>query len=209
MQLTADKLQAAMGCARSVAGVWCEPLNEACRRHEITTAPRLCAFLAQIGHESAGLSRLVEGLNYSADGLRRVWPSRFDAATAEKYARKPVEIANKVYAGRMGNGPAESGDGYRFRGRGPIQVTGRANYEAMSELVRKRFKDSPDFVENPDALLDPRWGSAAAAAYWYDHALNELADAGEFDRITRRINGGSMGSEDRRSRYERAKRALA
>lgn len=208
MHLTADKLQAAMGCTRATAALWAQPIDEACRRYEINTAARLCAFLAQIGHESASLSRLSENLNYSADGLRRVWPSRFDEATAQAYARKPEMIANKVYADRMGNGPESSGDGYKYRGRGPIQITGKANYEAMTDAVRAKFNDAPDFVANPGALLDPKWGAATACAYWDNRRLNALADKGDFRGITLRINGGLIGMDDRLARYARAKRVL-
>jgi len=205
---TADTLVAAMGVTPNVACVWAPHLALACKTYEIDTAPRLAAFLAQIGHESASFSRLVEGLNYSAAGLRATWPHRFPAATAEQYARQPEKIANRVYGGRMGNGPEATGDGYKYRGRGLIQNTGRANYEDITDTLRENFADCPDFVESPNLLTLPRWAALSAAAYWDDHYLNALADVGSFDGITQRINGGQTGAADRLARYQRAKRAL-
>ncbi|MFC0677510.1 glycoside hydrolase family 19 protein [Lysobacter korlensis] len=204
--ITADLLVRVMGCPRSVAAEWARPLDEACRLYEITTPARVAAFLAQVGHESAGLTRVVENLNYSVDGLLRVWPKRYTLRLAEFHARKPELIANFVYGDRLGNKLPD--DGYRYRGRGPMQVTGRANYEAMRDVMRIRAGKVPDFVELPDLLAEPKWGALAAAAYWHSRHLNVLADAGRFTEITRRINGGTNGNEDRLSRYGRAKRAL-
>lgn len=204
--LSAHTLAAAVGCGPATAACWIKPINAACQVYEITTARRMAAFLAQVGHESASLSRTTENLNYSAVALRRTWPSRFDAATANQYARKPEAIANKVYGGRLGN--KVEGDGWRYRGRGLIQVTGRANYEAVSDLIREKVRTAPDLIADPDALTDPKWAALSAAAYWHDHDLSELADMGQFTAITRRINGGTIGAADRNARYARAKRAL-
>lgn len=205
--MTAEKLAVAVGCDEHLAGKWLAPLVAACEEYDITTAPRVSAFLAQIGHESAGLSRLVENLNYSASGLLRTWPSRFTAASAAMYAKQPRLIANLVYGGRLGN--KEPDDGWRYRGRGLIMTTGRANYEAATELLLEQLSPSPDFAINPELLESPEWAAYSAAAYWSDHDLNPLADSGEFDRITSRINGGQIGKADRRTRYNRARQALA
>jgi len=208
MHVTADNLKAAMGCDGKTAAVWAQPLDDACRKFGITTPARLSAFLAQVGHESDSLRRLVENVNYRADGLLRVWPSRFTAQTAAEYARQPERIANKVYGGRMGNGPEATGDGWRYRGRGPIQVTGKANYESIGELIQRAVPTAPDFVIDPDLMLEPRWGALAAAAYWDSHDLNELADAGQFERLTKRVNGGLIGWADRKARYDRSRKVL-
>ena len=205
--ITADMLVRAIGCARSDAAAFAAPLTEACEKYDITTPARLAAFLAQVGHESGSLGRLVENLNYGAAGLLATWPTRFTKAQADALARKPEAIANHVYGGRLGN--TKPGDGWKYRGRGPIQNTGAANYEAVRDLIRERFPDAPDFVADPDQLATPRWGAIAAGAYWSDHNLNALADVGAFDKITTRINGGQNGRADRRARYERARKALA
>jgi putative chitinase len=207
MLLTAEILQAAGGCTRGNALCWAQPLSEACALYEIDTPARLSAFLAQVGHESGGFIRTVENLNYSAEGLLKTWPSRFTPASAAAVAHHPGLIAGVVYNGRLGN--KDPGDGYRFRGRGLLQVTGRANYEAVVELLRERLANVPDFGALPDILSEPKWAAYSAAAFWADHGLNALADIGAFDKITQRINGGSTGAADRRARYERARGALA
>lgn len=207
MELTADKLQAAICCGRGIALTFAGYLSAACEEYGIVGQKRLPRFLAQVGHESAGLSRTVENLNYSAQGLIRTWPSRFDAATAAAYARQPERIANRAYADRMGNGSESSGDGWKYRGRGLLQITGRANYSAITELLRHKT-GAPDFVREPWALAEPRWAVYSAAALWRDWGLNELADAGDDRRITKRINGGLNGWEDRIERLRRAQRVL-
>lgn len=204
--LDADLLRRATGCARGVALTWAAPLANACLMYGITTPARLAAFLAQVGHESAGLTRTVESLNYSADGLLRTWPTRYTPELAREHARQQEVIANHVYGGRMGN--SAPGDGWKYRGRGLIQVTGKANYEAVRDLLRE-CHDAPDLLAMPGILAEPRWAALSAGAYWQERDLNPLADAGDFDRITRRINGGTNGMADRRSRYAKAKAALA
>lgn len=207
MLLTPEKLAAAVGCTLRDARAWSEPLSNACRLYEITTPARLSAFLAQIGHESMGLARVVENLGYSAGGLLKTWPTRFDQRTADELARKPEAIANFVYGGRLGN--KEPGDGWRYRGRGLVMVTGRANYEAVTELLMEHLPTVPDFVINPEQLELPEWAAMSAAAYWSDRDLNTLADLGQFSTITRRINGGTIGAADRNARYAQARKVLA
>lgn len=207
-QITANILEAAVGCGRSLANTWAKPLAEACALFDITTPARIAAFLAQIGHESMGLTRTVENLNYRAERLLAVWPKRFDEATAAQFANQPQRIANRAYGDRLGNGPEASGEGWKYRGRGLIQVTGKANYEAVRDLLREERRDAPDFVADPDALAEPRWAALSAAAWWADRELNELADDYAFTQITQRINGGQNGAVDRKERYDRARKAL-
>jgi len=203
---TARQLVQAVGCAQAVADRFEEPVRDACRAYEIDTGPRLAAFLAQVGHESTSFSRTVENLNYSAEGLLATWPSRFTRDLATKLARKPEQIANHVYGGRLGN--RNPGDGWRYRGRGLIQITGLANYEGITETLAEKVGGVPDFTLHPELLESPRWAAISAGAYWGDHELNELADRGAFDQITTRINGGQVGKADRRERYARAKRVF-
>jgi putative chitinase len=184
------------------------PLVNALEEAQINNPARIAAFLAQLGHESSSFSRFIENLNYSADGLRATFPKYIKtAAEAAAYARKPEKIANRVYANRIGNGSESSGDGWKYRGRGPIQLTGKANYTQFTRDVGSKF--GVDFVRNPDLVADPVWGFRAAAWYWNTRGLNALADRGEFDEITYRINGGYKGKEDRDKRFVLAKRALS
>lgn len=168
----------------------------------IVTKLRLAHFAAQAAHESAGFSQLVENLNYSAKGLRATWPSRFTLATAQAFARKPEQIANKVYAGRLGNGDTLSGDGWRYRGRGIFQVTGRANYRVYGQAI------GLDIEANPDLAAGPVAAARLALAYWTRNALNALADRDALRDITRRINGGLIGIDDRAKKLMTAKRVL-
>lgn len=206
MQLTAELMQAATGCVRGVALTWAKPLGEACTQYEIDTPARLSAFLAQVGHESAGFTRTIENLNYSAEGLLRTWPSRFTPELAGRLAHHQQEIANHVYGGRMGN--RDPGDGWKYRGRGVLMNTGRANYEAVRDLLRDRVAGVPDLLAQPEALAEPKWAALSAAAFWHDHDLNALADAGDMRGLTRRINGGLIGLDDRMARYATARKAL-
>lgn len=209
MEITSDTLRKIYPQSKSIAR-YCEALNHAIAECGIDTAARECAFLAQVGHESAQLNRIEENLNYSAQALRKVFPKYFRTPQeASSYAHHPERIANRVYAGRMGNGSEDSGDGWKFRGRGLIQITGRDNYVAMSALMGK------DLTVWPDALLMPLDACRSAALWWKAHGLNALADklsgAGErkiFGAITKCVNGGLNGLEDRWAIYLRAKSAI-
>ena len=188
---------------------YCEALHQAMSECGIDTSARACAFLAQVGHESAQLNRIEENLNYSAQALRKVFPKYFRTPQeASSYAHHPERIANRVYSNRMGNGSEESGDGWKFRGRGLIQITGRDNYVSMSALMGK------DLTVWPDALLMPLDACRSAALWWKTNGLNSLADklaADErktFETITKRVNGGLNGLEDRWAIYLRAKSAI-
>lgn len=205
--VTAQLLVDAMGATPADAVRFADAIEDAAQLYEIDTPQRLAAFLAQIGHESQGLRRTSENLNYSASRLRVVWPSRFTESQAVAMEHNPEAIANHVYGGRMGN--VNPGDGWRYRGRGLIQTTGRRNYEATTEELADKIGAVPDFVLQPDLLENPRWAALSAAAYWHSRHLNALADAGKLDAIGRAINGGDHGREDRRERYGRALRMVA
>lgn len=181
---------------------WAAALNAILPKYGIDTLPRLAPFLAQCGHESEGFTVLRENLNYSATALLQTWPKRFDSASAQAYARQPERIANRAYANRMGNGPEESGDGWRFRGYGPIQITGRANREAFAKSIGKSLEESETYI------LTKEGGIESACWYWTTRNLNALADAGKFVAMTRAINGGTNGLADRQARYAKATEVL-
>lgn len=194
---------------------YAKALSLAMTRYNINNKNRICSFLAQLGHESGQLSAVVENLNYSAKALRSVFGKYFKTdAEAQQYARKPEEIANVVYANRLGNGNSASGDGWRYRGRGLIQLTGKANYEkATNEMYALPM--GVDFVNEPDLLATPDYATQSAAWFWETNGLNALADqlggANDteiFKAITKRINGGYNGLDDRLAIYERAKTVI-
>lgn len=165
---------------------------------------RLAYFLAQLAHESAGMRRLEESLSYSARRLIQVWPSRFPTeAAAAPYARNPEKLANNVYANRLGNGDEASGDGWRYRGRGLIQITGKANYADMGARI------GVDLVSQPDRASDPLTALTVAVAYWQARDLNRFADRGDFTGLTRAINGGTIGLADRRRWLSRVESAIS
>lgn len=149
-------------------------------------------FWAQLTHES-GLKPVIENMNYSASGLLKVFSRYFSPVSAYKYARKPEAIANRVYANRMGNGNEDSGDGWRYRGRGFIQTTGKANYR---ELIKFGFNP----VSKPDLLLQENYAMIAAIHFWTKNRLNVLADHDDVEAITRKINGGTNGLLDRKNK---------
>lgn len=164
-------------------------------KYGVNTALRLAHFLAQCGHESGGFKLSQENLNYSAAGLMGIFKKYFPSqALADAYARQPEKIANKVYGGRMGNGDEASGDGYKFRGRGYIQLTGKENYTSFDTTV------DDDIVTTPD-LVATKYQLASAAWFWNKNKLNEIADGGATDevvtKITKRVNGGTIGLPDR------------
>ncbi|WP_400636946.1 glycoside hydrolase family 19 protein [Pseudomonas aeruginosa] len=207
--LTESQLLYVLPNARPVAGIFLPALNAAIDEYGIARPARCAAFLAQIGHESAQLRRLVENLNYSARGLAATWPGRYRGvdgqpnAVAQRLARNPEAIANNAYADRNGNGSEASGDGWLFRGRGLLQVTGRANYRAVGVALGEPLEREPGLLEYP-------LPAARSAAYWWaSRGLNELADAGRFETITRRINGGLNGQAERLELWARAREVLA
>ena len=161
----------------------------------INTPLRLAHFLAQCGHESAGFKATQENLNYSAKGLMGIFKKYFPTeALAKQYERNPQKIASKVYGGRMGNGVEATGEGYKFRGRGYIQLTGKDNYTAFGKSIGEDIVSNPDVVSGKYALLSAAW-------FWSNNGLNKLADGGSADTvvttITKRVNGGTIGLPDR------------
>ena len=201
MPITAQQLLQMLPNAGQVAGFFVPVLNTAMNRYQIVGTKRVAAFIAQIGHESGQLTRLMENLNYSADALRKTWPSRFDVELATVAARKPEQIANIAYGNRMGN--IAPGDGWKYRGRGLLQITGKNNYRACGEAL------GLDLIAQPELLEKPQHACMSAAWFWSTNGLNTLADAGKFDAITQRINGGQNGASDRQALYARALKVLA
>ena len=200
MPITEQQLLQILPQARQVAGFFVPALNAAMARFKINSPVRMAAFIAQVGHESGQLTRMVENLNYSADRLQAVWPNRFNATLAAQVARKPEQIANIVYGGRMGN--ALPGDGWKYRGRGLIQLTGANNYRAAGAALGLDLVSHPELVEQPDtAALVAGW-------FWQSNGLNELADSGQFAKITRTINGGLTGQAERMALRDMAAKVL-
>jgi putative chitinase len=189
----------AVGVKPDAATTWLPAVQAACDRFEINNPNRIAAFLAQCAHESGGFTRLIENLNYSAEALMRVWPTRFPTMeVAMRYHRQPERIANNVYGSRMGNGPESSGEGWKYRGRGLKQLTGKSNYTACSKGLGK------DLVADPDLLLTPEFAALSAGWFWKANNCSPMADAREFELLTKRINGGLIGLADRKARYAKA-----
>jgi putative chitinase len=180
---------------------WEEPLQAAFDKYDINTSKRQAAFIGQCAHESANFKVLQENLNYSAEGLMKTWPSRFPTKeVADQYARQPAKIAGKVYNGRLGNTSEEEAS--KYLGRGLIQLTGKENYERCGLAI------GIDLLSNPDLLLDPRHAVMSAGWFWNKKGLNELADQQEHGQITKRINGGTIGLDDRIAKTTKAAQAL-
>jgi putative chitinase len=193
----------ALGRRPSSLDAFLAPLNAALEEFDIDNVARVRAFLAQMGHESNDFTRLVENMNYSAERLRAVFPKYFKTmAVAREYAHQPEKIANRVYANRLGNGPPESGDGWRFRGNGITHLTGRANHKEAGEALGVDFETHPELAREPEHMF------RVAGWFWKTRGLNVLADKNQFETITRRINGGINGLDDRLERWARAKRAI-
>lgn len=185
--------------------VWYDACHELLPKYDINTIPRVAGFLSQCQHESLDFSTLQENLNYSAQGLRKVFGKYFPTtALANAYARQPQKIANRVYANRMGNGPESSGDGWKFRGRGILQVTGRVNYAACSQAI---FGDD-SLLKEPDLLCVPKYAILSACWYWQKNGLNTFCDKKDIVGMTKRINGGTNGLTDRTAHWNFALKVL-
>jgi putative chitinase len=192
--LSTDKLQ-----ALGIDTKWLKPLEDTFAKYDINTPKRQAAFIGQCAHESNNFKTLEENLNYSSQALMRTWPTRFpDSATAMKYAYHPEMIANKVYGGRMGNGVEESGDGWKYHGRGLIQLTGKENYGNCGSSI------GVDLLSSPGLLNTPEYAALSAGWFWNKKGLNALADAGDFETMTKRINGGTLGLNDRKAKIAKA-----
>ena len=179
----------------AMADKWLDALNATAERFEINTPERIAGFLSQLAHESGGFTATSENLYYRAEALSRVWPSRFPLGVAESYAMQPEKIANRAYCDRMGNGDEASGDGWKYRGRGLIQLTGKDNYAAFT------MSCDVDALNNPDLLAEPDLAALSAGWFWSKNNLNSLADAKNVEGMTRRINGGLNGLDDRQAKY--------
>jgi putative chitinase len=217
----------AAGVKQATAERWADAVANACSEFGIDTPQRIAGFLSQCAHESGGFERLQENLNYSADGMAGIWPARFAVQEPDpkrpgktkpkkdangknipnKFAlalhRKPEMIANVVYAGRMGNGPTESGEGWLYRGRGLKQLTGKDNHRACSAGL------GVDLVSNPDMLLEPVYAARSAAWFWNTNKCNAFADTENIEGLTKKINGGLIGIDDRKKRYANAMSSLS
>jgi putative chitinase len=199
---------------------WLQPIIETCVEFEINTPQRIAAFLAQTSHESGGYTMLTENLNYKAATLAACWPNRFaemgpnkkpkkDAKgaliptkVALSIEKKPELIANMVYSSRMGNGPPQSGEGWKYRGRGAKQLTGKDNYKRCGEAL------GIDLVGNPDLLLEPLYAARSAGWFWKVNNLASFADAEDIKGMTKKINGGFIGLEARQSLYNKIMSAI-
>jgi len=199
---TFEKFKACVGNPPN-AEHWYEALCDVLPDYDINTVPRVAAFLAQTAHESGGYRAIKENLNYKAESLCRVWPRYFpDAATAQQYAQQPERIANRAYANRMGNGPEESGDGWKFCGRGLIQLTGKDNYSRYAQATEQTLDEASEHLTTFEGCVQ------SAAWFWEANNLNQFADSGDILTMTKRINGGTLGLEDRQHHYQNAIRVL-
>ena len=189
----------------TVLAKYVEPLNTVGEHFGLFENPkRMAAFIAQIAHESGGFNFVKEGLNYSDKGLVGTFKKYFPTvASTAGYARNPAKIANKVYANRMGNGPESSGDGYKFCGRGLIQLTGKDNYTRFAKSISKSIDEAVAYLETAEGAV------ARAGWFWDTNKLSVYADKGDFVGLTRRINGGTIGLADRQHHYDIALKALA
>ena len=182
--------------------VWSAALTRACAARGIHTRLRLAAFLANVAHETGGGRKLVEGMSYSAERMMEVWPARFPTREAAlPFAHNPEALAERVYGGRMGN--TQPGDGWRFRGRGLMQLTGRANYERFARLTGATLDDA--FLAS---LTTPLGAAESAAHFWAAAGCNDAADAGDIARVRRIVNGGTVGLADVQDRYRDALAAI-
>jgi putative chitinase len=180
---------------------WTEALQTVFDKYDLSTAQRQSSFIGQCQHESNNFKSLEENLHYSAAGLMRTWPSRFPSAdVAEQFANNPEKIANKVYAGRMGN--TEDGDGWAYHGRGLIQLTGKDNYRNCGEGI------GMDLISNPELLLQPKGAALSAGWFWGKRGLNALSDSQDYETMTKRINGGTLGLDDRIVKIKKALEVL-
>jgi putative chitinase len=185
--------------ALGIDGKWLNPLKDTFDKYDISTPKRQAAFIGQCQHESNNFKTLEENLNYKPETLMKVWPSRFpDLPTAMKYAHNPEKIANKVYGGRMGNGVEETGEGWKYHGRGLIQLTGKENYANCGSGI------NVDLLSNPNLLTLPEYATLSAGWFWGKRGLNSLADSQDYETMTKRINGGLIGLDDRKAKIANA-----
>lgn len=193
-EFTPQTLQRAISTNKEVQD-WYKEMIVILPKYNINTRLRVAAFISQCAHESLDFRILEENLNYSESALRRVFSKYFPNGLEKSYARKPERIANRVYGGRMGNGPESSGDGWRYRGRGIIQLTGFNNYQAFGNSINLTPTEVIEYVQTKRGALE------SACWYWNSRNINSPADRGDIERVTRLINGGTHGLKDRIHRY--------
>ena len=199
MQITPEQLGACIG-NNPYLDHWCEALNKLLPDYGIDTPQRVAAFIAQAAHESGNFNALHENLNYRWESLRRVFPKYFPTdELAQQYAHNQEAIANRVYANRMGNGPEESGDGFRYCGRGLIQLTGKSNYQAFADSIETPLEQIPDYLQTFEGAVQ------SACWFWETNNLNQYADRDDILTMTKKINGGTIGLADREAHYAHAK----
>ena len=202
-EFTEEKLKKCLSRNKNTPALF-EAFNTVLPKYEITTVDRVAAFLAQCGHESLDFTVLKENLNYGAKGLLGLFKKYFpNEALAKEYERKPEKIANRIYANRMGNGPESSGDGYAHRGRGAIQLTGKLNYQAFANSIGLSLEDAIEYCETIDGAIE------SACWFWTKNKLNDIADKNDIVLLTKKINGGTIGLEDRKKHWEHNKEVLA
>jgi putative chitinase len=202
-EFTLAKFKECVGGNPPYAEQWYEALCQILPDYEIDTPQRLAAFLAQTAHESGGYRAIKENLNYRAATLRKVFPKYFPTdELAAQYAGKPEMIANKVYGSRMGNGDESSGDGYRYCGRGLIQLTGKDNYTRYAQSLEISVEEASEHLTTFEGCVQ------SAAWFWENNNLNQWADKGDILTLTKRINGGTIGLEDRIKHYNHAVHVL-
>jgi putative chitinase len=199
MQITREQLQQIIP-RNPYIDQWCSALNQLLPDYGIDTPQRVAAFLAQCAHESGNFVFLKENLNYKWASLRKVFPKYFPTdELAQAYEKQPERIANRIYGSRMGNGDEASGDGFRYCGRGLIQLTGRNNYEAFADSIESTPEEVSAYLETFEGAVQ------SACWFWETNNLNQFADTDDIKTMTRRINGGFIGLEDRIKHYEHAK----
>ena len=198
MQITQEQLGACIG-NNPYLDHWTEALNKILPDYGIDTPQRVAAFIAQAAHESGNFTALHENLNYRQETLRKVFPKYFPTdALAAQYAHQPEMIANRVYANRMGNGDETSGDGFRYCGRGLIQLTGKSNYQSFADSIETPLTEIPDFLQTFEGAVQ------SACWFWENNNLNQYADNNDILTMTKKINGGTIGLEDRQKHYAHA-----
>ncbi len=200
MQVTLQQLKGLIYAPNQAA---IDGINATLAHYNINTPLRVCHFLAQVLHESGGLKYVKENLNYSANGLLATFPTHFpNISVANQYARQPAKIADRVYADRMGNGNEASGDGWKYCGRGYIQITGKTNYSLFGTNADVDFINHPELIETPD------YAAMSAGWFWNSHNLNTYADRDDIIAITRAINGGTNGLSERQAKLAALKKVI-
>jgi len=201
--ITTNLIQTAFPNIKLPLQEFVDTLNKILPEYNINTKERIVGFLSQTGHESRGYTKFVENLNYSAEGLCSTWPKRFPTmASAKPYARTPEKIANKVYADRMGNGIESSGDGWKYIGRGSVQLSGKTNYQNLATAIDKTLSDTVAYCTSVEGII------VSACWFWSTNKLNRFCDKNDFDGLCEAINGGDIGIKERKLLKEKLEKLL-